>query len=562
MGAQTTPESSRQVFMILPSSSTVVAIVVIYGLLFAILRRPWTAGLIALYVLCFALLSSFVKQAYLGVAMTLADIHFFLLRPVENFHLFFSYPLLGMALVGVLLGAALCLLVGLRFERPVHILARPRLGGWLRFATAAASLVLGVGASLIASQELHARANDGDAYAAFLSMYEQQHPGGVIGRLNVFFNNRSFEATLPTERQQTRFTAANVERNRPDLRPDVFLVLEESTFDPTLIRKCILPECDNAMLHPLASASRTQQGPLLVHTTGGGTWLAEFAVMSGFDWRVFGRGGAYAPVSLAPRMRTSLPLQLRALGYRTVAVYPTDGNFLSATSAYSYYGFDEFYDARDLNMPSEWGDTRDAMVFEKALQLAQRQDDPRPVFVFVLTIRNHGPHGAAPEKLPASFQNAAKQTSVFLADYLARMRDSSQDYLQLAQQWLGSPRPRVIAWFGDHQPEAAWDFTEHPEMLHLDRAASNASGQQLQYLTYYQFSANFGEPGKLIARDALDLAYLGAELLAFAGLPLDPGGAASRQVAAACNGVMLDCADRALINDYLSYRIHQLGTVQ
>jgi hypothetical protein len=142
------------------------------------------------------------------------------------------------------------------------------------------------------------------------------------------------------------------------------------------------------------------------------------------------------------------------------------------------------------------------------------------------------------------------------------MRDSSRDYVRVAQQWLDSPRPRVIAWFGDHQPEAAWDFTEHPEMLHLDRAASNAAGQQLQYLTYYQFSANFGEREKSIAHDALDLAYLGVELLAFAGLPLDPGGAASLQVSSACNGVMLDCADRALLNDYLSYRVHQLGEVQ
>jgi hypothetical protein len=156
----------------------------------------------------------------------------------------------------------------------------------------------------------------------------------------------------------------------------------------------------------------------------------------------------------------------------------------------------------------------------------------------------------------------AAKTTVYLADYLARMRDSSRDYVQAAQRWLGAPRPRVIAWFGDHQPEAAWDFTEHPEMLFLDRAASNVAGQQLQYLTQYQFSANFGDREKVIARDALDLSYLGAELLSFAGLPLDAGGVAAREVASACHGVMLDCADRALINDYLSYRIHQLGAVQ
>jgi hypothetical protein len=283
--------------------------------------------------------------------------------------------------------------------------------------------------------------------------------------------------------------------------------------------------------------------------------------MSGFDWRVFGRGGAYAPVSVAPRLTASLPMRLRALGYRTVAVYPTDGNFLSATSAYQSYGFDEFYDAGQLGLPHEWGDIRDAMMFDKAMNLAQRKDDPRPVFVFVLTIRNHGPHGEAPEKIPAAFRKASEQTTVYLGDYLARMRDSSLDYVQAAARWLNSPRPRIIAWFGDHQPEAAWDFTEHPEMLFLDRIASNASVKQLQYLTQYQLSANFGEPAQLVARDALDISYLGVQLMSFAGLPLDAGATASRQAALACNGAMLDCADHEFINDYLSYRLHQLGAV-
>jgi len=554
--------------MIFPSLSTVVAIVVIYGLLFAMLRRPWTAAGITLYMLCFALLVSFVKQAYLGVAMTVADIHFFLLRPFENFHLFINYPLLGMALLGVCLGAALCVLAGLRMEPPVRLLVRPRLGGWLRIATAAASLLLGVGAALMSTEQSRAQVNDGDAYAAFLAMYEMQHVGGVINRLNVFFNNRSVEATLPVERTQTRFAVPTQSATAAfsGIRPDIFLILEESTFNATLIRDCLPADCDNAMLHPLPIATRTQQGPLLVHTTGGGTWLAEFAIMSGFDWRIFGRGGAYAPVSLAPRLHNALPEKLRALGYRTIAVYPTDGNFLSAQTAYQYYGFDEFYAARDLNLPDDWQQTYDHMVFDKALQLAQRADDPtsdpRPVFVFVLTIRNHGPHGEGKVPVPAVFRDTEKKQGAALADYLARMRDSSTDFSQLADHWLKSKRPRVIAWFGDHQPEAAWDFTQHPELLYLDRVASNVTSKQLQYLTQYQLSANFGEQKKLLARDALDISYLSAELMDFAGLPLDAGGIASQQVAAACKGVMLECADHALINEYLSYRIHELGAVR
>jgi len=234
---------------------------------------------------------------------------------------------------------------------------------------------------------------------------------------------------------------------------------------------------------------------------------------------------------------------------------------LSAQSAYGYYGFDEFYAAHDLDLPDDWQQTFDRMVFDKALQFVQRNADSRPVFVFVLTIRNHGPHGAGNVPLPPAFRTIEQKKGAAFADYLARTRDSSADFTRLADQWLNSTRPRVIAWFGDHQPEAAWDFTEHPERLHLDRVATNASGKQLQYLTQYQLSANFGARDQVVLRDALDLSYFGAELLAFAGLPLDAAVTASREVAAACKGLLLDCAERALVNDYLSYRIYDLGAV-
>jgi hypothetical protein len=286
--------------------------------------------------------------------------------------------------------------------------------------------------------------------------------------------------------------------------------------------------------------------------------------MSGFDWRVFGRGGAYAPISLAPRLHDTLPERLRGLGYRTVAIYPTDGNFLSAQSAYGYYGFDEFYAARDLHLPDDWHEVYDHVVFDKTLALIQRsdrKDDLRPVFVFALTIRNHGPHGAVGAR-SSSALHAPTRLGVELNDYLARMRDSSNDFTRLAKQWLKSPRPRVIGWFGDHQPEAAWDFTQDPRRLQRDRMATNVSEKQFPYLTQYQLSANFGERTQVLSRDALDISYLGAQLLGFAELPLNAGAMAADEVAASCKGMMLSCSDHALIADYLSYRIYQLGAVQ
>jgi hypothetical protein len=548
----------------MPSLSTLVSVMVCFGVVLALTRRPLTSLAMTLYLLAVVLLSSWVKMLHLGMALTMADVHFFMLRPIENFKLFFQYPLLGLLLLGTLALAAICVWIGVRLEQPLKHLASPRLGGWLRAAMGAGSIAIAVIASSIAAPSSQARVENGDSYQAFLVMYESQHPNGLMGLLNLFFNNRSFEPQIPAERQQTRFpvSEATAESVATTGRlPDIFLILEESTFDPTIIQSCPAKYCDDAVLHPPRDAVRVQQGPLFVHTTGGGTWLAEFAALSGLDWRLFGRSGAFAPVSLAPRLHRALPSYLRSLGYRTIAVYPTEGNFLSARKAYEHYGFDEFYDIHDLQLPSEWQDTRDAMVFDKALALAQRDNDPRPVFIFALTIRNHGPHGPPKMQIPPSFQPVARLMNDEIAEFLARMRDSSDDFVLLADRWLKSPRPRVLAWFGDHQPEAAWQFTQHPELLNTKRLASNVPPAALTYLTYYQLSANFGARSTEITPDALDLSYLSANLLAFADVPLDQGMAVARSVAEQCKGLMFDCADRHLLADYIDYRIYGLRAI-
>ena len=98
--------------------------------------------------------------------------------------------------------------------------------------------------------------------------------------------------------------------------------------------------------------------------------------------------------------------------------------------------------------------------------------------------------------------------------------------------------------------------------MNVARLATNASAAQLRFLTYHQLSANFGVAGVITSPEALDVPFLGSELLSFAGLPLDAGAQAARSVAQRCHNLVLDCADHALIDDFLSYRIHDLQAVR
>jgi hypothetical protein len=304
------------------------------------------------------------------------------------------------------------------------------------------------------------------------------------------------------------------------------------------------------------------QGPLLVATTGGGTWLTEFAFLSGYDWRSFGRGGAYAPVSLAPRLQHALPQYLQQLGYHTVVVAPTGGDFLHARVAYRAYGFDDFYSADELKLKGDWHAIHDGLVYERALATVQAHPDPRPLFLFVLTIRNHGPHGDITGKLPARYAPVEKQLGLPLADYLERLDDSARELDTLRRNWLASPRPRVIGWFGDHQPEVAWDFLNTGADARSERLAPIVDDDELRFLTWHQLAANFGMAGSETRKLAMAAPYLMPELLQFAGLPLTAHEDSALQVAAACDLRLLGCANHGLVDDYLSFRVHELGGVR
>lgn len=553
----------------MPSISTLTAIGGAFGILAALTRRPITAALLCLYLLVAVLISSAVMQSHLGMPLTLADVQFFFLDPLADLMLFVTYPALGLSFLLIVAGTVTLFMVGQRREHPRWPGSSAPLAHTLRFSVAVGLTLLLGHSYLNAAQPDHAgRVDDRDAFSAFLALRRLELAEHWFQRLNVFFDNRDMMATLPAPRPQSRFPLAPV-GDLPSTAvtttaalPDLMMVLEESTFDASLIRNCHLAACDSPMFHAPSGPWRTQMSPLLVHTSGGGTWLSEFAFLAGFDWRSFGRGGAYAPVSLAPRLERSLPKYLRSLGYHTLVFSGVGADFLRARSAYRYYGFDEFYAAEDLKLASDWRAVRDITIFDKALRILAARRDPQPLFVFILTIRNHGPHGEDRQPLLPMVGPVERQFGRPLADYLSRLDDSARDMDQLRKTWLNSPRQRVIGWFGDHQPEVAWDFINTMADVDRSRFATNAGPDQLRYVTYYQLSANFGPRGVNSSSAALDIPFLATELLEFAGVPPDAGMRAAHEVAAHCHGLLLDCADHALVDDYLSYRLYDLRSVR
>jgi len=339
-------------------------------------------------------------------------------------------------------------------------------------------------------------------------------------------------------------------------RPDIIAVLEESTFDPRMLTACTSKLCDARMFH--ADADTIAHGWMNVHTWGGGTWTSEFAFLSGLPHTLFGPAGIYAPFNLAPRIRYTLPRLLDADGYRTVGIYPTDGDFMNGRDAYADYGFDAFYGGRELKLG--WGAT-DAEVFhafEHVFETERAKAHGKPLFVFMLTLHQHGPHMTPLSGLPAPYDkplftgklapgNATLDDwlNLNLANYLQRLSMSDAAMTKLEKFLRHDGRPVLLLHFGDHQP--SFDGAINTLAKTVPPAVPDP-----QYVTYYMLKG-FNLPVRREDYPVLDISYLGSLLLDAANLPRNPFFIANTLLRDRCDGHDLDCRNAALRDSYRAY---------
>jgi len=370
---------------------------------------------------------------------------------------------------------------------------------------------------------------------------------------NFFVSFRDGEVTLPAmssdalAKQAWEATAQGMPASRPPPYPDIVQVLEESTFDPSLYADCNVPACRLAMFK--ADARTRGTGMLRTHTFGGGTWVSEFAVLTGMPQDIFGPGGMYAPYVLAPRVSDTLPQALRRLGYLTIAIYPTVGSFINGRNAYTAYGFDHMYDVNELGL-DEWEET-DQQMFDAAKRVYDKVKKPgQPVFVMILTLNQHGPHDDPMATLPPSFRNLLHglkpEVALNFDTYLSRLHDSDAAMRGLEHDFLDRSQPTVLLHFGDHQP--SFDGMIRP----LPRTLAPALEPYRDFLTYYMIKSNFAGP-PLPHYPMLDIAFLPSMVLQAAGLPQDPYFAALTELRNRCDGRYADCAVPGLLNTYYGW---------
>lgn len=246
----------------------------------------------------------------------------------------------------------------------------------------------------------------------------------------------------------------------PARLPHVVAVQSESFFDP----REWLPATPPGLLDAWDQLRReaVASGPLGVPAWGANTVRTECAFLTGLPPCALGIHRFSPYRQLARRPLPTLASRLRALGYRTLCVHPYPASFYLRDKVMPQMGFDAFLDITAFPDAERDGQyISDAAVAEKVGTLLDDSDN-RPIFVFVITMENHGPlplERPVPTDAPtlAAPRGAASPAaeSDDLRVYLRHLRNADRMLERLKRRLTpDTPRSRqgVLCWYGDHVP--------------------------------------------------------------------------------------------------------------
>ncbi|MFM9268961.1 LTA synthase family protein [Halomonas elongata] len=410
---------------------------VLYGSFALVLQRPWFAMVLFLALQLVVVQSSNAKSKTLREPFLCQDFEYFL-DAIRHPRLYIPFFGIGLAIGASLAGLAT--IIGFMVLEP-SLLSRHGafdylIGTLLVIALSALPLVIGL-------RRLP---------TCRLDPVDDTHRLGLISALWAY----GLLARHPLEATDSPYTPPPEPAPSRERLPHLVVVQSESFFDPRPwhggLRDDLLPHLD-----ALTEAS-LMHGSLKVPAWGANTVRTETAVLTGLDGNTLGVHRFNPYHQLARHRVPSLAGELKRLGYRTVCLHPYAASFYQRDQVMPQLGFDDFIDIRAFAPTDYCGQyVGDLALADKVGSLLDEPDN-EPLFVFVITMENHGPlqfddraEDAARDLLSADAPPLPDDCRE-LASYLAHLRNADRMAACLRRQLEATPRGGLLCWYGDHVP--------------------------------------------------------------------------------------------------------------
>ncbi|MGP9765433.1 LTA synthase family protein [Halomonas sp. AOP13-D3-9] len=427
----------------------------LFGLMLLLLQRPWFAVMVFLSLQLVVVQSSNAKSHTLNEPFICHDFEYFcdaILHP----RLYVPFFGVGLAIAA---SSAAAVAIGAFFYWEQSLVTSE---GTSSFLTSALGLVaLGTLLLVVGLRRLP---------TVTLQPVQDMHRLGLFASIWAY-GVALMRAPVPTPEQSPfhalTLVASSHQSEQP--LPNVVLVQSESFFDPR-------PWCNEVNVNLLphfdaTRASATLQGTLNVPAWGANTVRTECAVLTGIAPSHWGARQFNPYRSLLRHPMPSLASALKAAGYRTVCVHPYLASFYFRHKVIPQLGFDHFVNIDAFKTSDKNGQyIGDEAVARKIGRLLE-DDDNRPLFVFVITMENHGPlHLEAPNHamLAKALPNAPWPLPDHLRDftvYLHHLSESDKMLASVKNSLNTATRPGLLGWYGDHVPilPTAYEYFTPPD---------------------------------------------------------------------------------------------------
>ena len=291
--------------------------------------------------------------------------------------------------------------------------------------------------------------------------------------------------------------------------PNIIVVMNEAFSDLAVLGEFETNEDYMPFVHRLQEGyADTVTGNLTVSVCGGNTANSEYEFLTGHTMD-------YLPVGSIPYQQyitgeiPSLASQLADMGYATYGMHPYNATGWKRDEVYPWLGFEESYflsDFTDRYYIRKY--VSDQTAYEKIIETYEKKEEGKPVFIFEVTMQNHGGYTEEFDNFYSRIQ-AEGLSSAQLDQYLSLMRISDQQFENLVDYFSDEEEKTIIVFFGDHQPS---DSVVRPILR-----ANGTDNPELRYRVPYVIWANYDIKEETDADT--DVSFLAAKMLEKASIP-------------------------------------------
>lgn len=299
--------------------------------------------------------------------------------------------------------------------------------------------------------------------------------------------------------------------------PNIIVIMDEAFSDPACLGAFSCNQAYMPYFHSLQGAEHTITGTLHVSVLGGNTANTEFEFLTGNTMAFLPQGSIPYQQYIRGRVPSLVSL-LQEAGYQCIAMHPYHAKGWNRNQVYPWLGFGEvrfLEDYQDPELVRKY--VSDSADFQQIITEYEQRDKSRPLFLFNVTMQNHGGYGQEFVNFTPGI-HAQDIQSAALSDYLSLLSLTDQALSDLIGYFAREKERTIVVFFGDHQPGdavAAPIFRAggiNPEALTREQEASR---YQVPFLLWANFEIEEKQEIETSAN------FLALEVLRQADLPLN-----------------------------------------